>query len=371
MANQSIGTPRFYLDFTQLAKAKGYVYSEDSTPSSENIIDGGDPKNVWNFDYTNPTNYTADTSNYGSFTFKCPPFWSALPAESEEQNNRDWARLMSTVNYGAILNHNLRTKYVGINGTLAQTVLFYGNSEEKNYYEIHSGVNYGDPFYSSFLQYDGYTIFIFNDATYLMDESNENPEKFSQFGMRIRNNQEESPLSSSLSFDIGAITFGKYIDMPNSPDLNVKKTVEYDGVNIKRSLGGSDLVQINHQGQPDWLVGEPWALKDYASNGRVGRNGRRSWDLSFSYISNDDLFYDLSQNPVGTTQRSDNYIDATNEIQLIWDLSLGGALSFIFCPDKDADNPEFAVCRLDQDSLVSTQVAYQTWNISMRVVEVW
>ena len=162
MANQSIGTPRFYLDFTQLAKAKGYVYSEDSTSSSENIIDGGDPKNVWNFDYTNPTNYTADTSNYGSFTFKCPPFWSTLPAEWEEQNNRDWARLMSTVNYGAILNHNLRTKYDGI---LTQTALFYGNSEERNYYEIHSGVNYGDPFGSSFLSYDGYTIFIFNDAT--------------------------------------------------------------------------------------------------------------------------------------------------------------------------------------------------------------
>ena len=73
-----------------------------------------------------------------------------------------------------------------------------------------------------------------------------------------------------MNFDIGAITFGKYIDMPHSPDLSVKKSVEYDGVKIKRSLGGSDLVQINHQGQPDWLVGEPWTRKDYASNGRVG-----------------------------------------------------------------------------------------------------
>ena len=48
-----------------------------------------------------------------------------------------------------------------------------------------------------------------------------------------------------------------------------------------------------------------------------------------------------------------------------------GAFSFIFTPDKDATNPEFAQCRLDQNSLSATQVAYQTWNISMNIVEVW
>ena len=184
-------------------------------------------------------------------------------------------------------------------------------------------------------------------------------------------------MGSDTNFDIGALTFGKYIDMPHSPDLSVKKSVEYDGVNVSRSLGGADYVQVNHQGQPDWLVGEPWTLKDYPSNGRVGRNGRRSWDLDFSYISNDDLFYDLNERVVGGTatidpnDSSETAFDGTNEIQQLWDLTLGGALSFVFCPDKDATNLEFAVCRLDQDSLVATQVSPRVWNISMRVVEVW
>ena len=32
---------------------------------------------------------------------------------------------------------------------------------------------------------------------------------------------------------------------------------------------------------------------------------------------------------------------------------------------------EFAICRLDQDSLTFSQVAYQTWSVSMNIMEVW
>ena len=48
--------------------------------------------------------------------------------------------------------------------------------------------------------------------------------------------------------------------MPNAPDLNLTKSIEYEGVDIKRSLGGADYVQINHTGTPDWRNGEPITL---------------------------------------------------------------------------------------------------------------
>ena len=164
--------------------------------------------------------------------------------------------------------------------------------------------------------------------------------------------------------------------MPNSPDLKVTKSVEYDGITLQRSLGGADYVQINHLGCPDWLNGEPFSLSSSSHKGRVGKNGRRRWKMKFSYISNDKLFYDITEsNIAGQMEYNDNGepigFTATNEIQQIWDLTLGGALPFIFCPDKDAANKEFCVCRLDQDTISAKQVAHNTWSISMNVYEVW
>ena len=52
-------------------------------------------------------------------------------------------------------------------------------------------------------------------------------------------------------------------------------------------------------------------------------------------------------------------------------LTKNGALPFIFSPDSKADNLEFAICMLDQDSISFKQIAYQTWNVSMSVREVW
>ena len=378
MANQTVATPRFYLDFTQLAKAKGY--REYTTSYSENLSSDDDPKNlnVWDFDYAKTTNYTANTSGSSDLTFNCPPFWA------EGEDVWDWSKLMSTVNFAGFINHNLYSSY-GTQGDVVPKIIpqWFGDDEISIAETASPSFNCGG---SSSLEADGYSIMHISPTAQFANIDQR--ARAGQFKMGIG---VEGDLSSDVNFDIGAITFGKYIDMPHSPDLSVKKSVEYDGVKISRSLGGSDIVQVNHQGCPDWLVGEPWVLKPYGAdngvkgNGRIGRNGRRSWDLNFSYISNDDLFYDLRERTVGGASRQEgqNYdegsVAPTNEIQLLWDLTLGGALSFMFCPDKDAtftysdsdDFAEFAVCRLDQDSLVATQVAHQTWNISMRVVEVW
>ena len=41
MANQSIGTPRFYIDFTQLFKTKGFYFWEEGL-QNVNKIDNND-----------------------------------------------------------------------------------------------------------------------------------------------------------------------------------------------------------------------------------------------------------------------------------------------------------------------------------------
>ena len=98
--------------------------------------------------------------------------------------------------------------------------------------------------------------------------------------------------------------------------------------------------------------------------------------MKFSYISNDDLFYNINSSNIAgeeiVNQNGDVIgFNSTSEIQQLWDLTLGGALPFVFTPDKDADEPELCVCRLDQASLSATQVAYNTWNITMNIYESW
>ena len=60
---------------------------------------------------------------------------------------------------------------------------------------------------------------------------------------------------------------------------------------------------------------------------------------------------------------------ATNEVQQIFDLTLGGALSFIFQPDKNTE--EYAICRLDQNEFSTRQVAHNVYSVSMNIIETW
>ena len=404
MANQSVGTPRFFIDFTQLAKAKGFSYPQIDADTSENIIGGGDPRNVWDFDYSKTTSYTAESSQSASYDFKMAPFWTMDPDELPQGVSTSWAGLMGSANFVGLINHNIITSYNGVTaeGNLKIRPYFKGfddgdlSQEHQNFATmIDSIVNAPSHTEGECSTYfDGY-CFAEMEFDALQYGAATSPSVYSQFGLRLETFGDT--YDSDFSFDLGAITFGRYIDMPNAPDLNVKKSVEYDGTSIKRTLGGSDYVQVNHQGCPDWVTGEPWVsyeyddlhnyqkeYENYPGLGRFGRNGRRSWDLSFSYIGTYDMFYDLSERAVGLQKGTQNHNgiaiswqNTRDHMQLVWDLTLGGALSFVFCPDKDANKatnntePEFAVCRLDQDSLVATQVAHNTWNVSMRVVEVW
>ena len=64
-------------------------------------------------------------------------------------------------------------------------------------------------------------------------------------------------------------------------------------------------------------------------------------------------------------------------MQEIWDLTLGGALAFVFCPDstKTDEDLEFAICKLDTDTFTADQVSYNSsgivWNVRIKIIEVW
>ena len=94
MANQSINSPRFFIDFTQLARIKGYYYWEDGVKNVNKISNDQDEfnNNIWNFDFYKPQTYTSTDTN--------PDFYFYL------NQNRSFSRLVSQSNWAGFFNHN-------------------------------------------------------------------------------------------------------------------------------------------------------------------------------------------------------------------------------------------------------------------------
>ena len=346
MANQSIGTPRFFIDFTQLAKLKGQFYWEEGIQNVNHIFNNSleSNNNIWNFDFYKNQTYEA-ISDDPSFYF-------------HTNNDESFSRIAGACNWAGFFNHNFASSFSQV------PTIKFGLFRASETFDFRSLTETSNVDVNVVVSKDGFSIGTF-------DELGGDDVDIIILGLR------DLTIDATTPFSVACASFGRYYDMPNSPDLSITKSIQYEGVKIQRTLGGSDYVQINNSGTPNWISGEPFALvHPDESSSRFGRHGRRSWKLKFSYISNDDLFFDLNRpNVFGdliNAEGSDsNEISAGSEIQQIFDLTLGGALSFIFCPDKDATNPEFAQCRLDQESLQATQVAHQTWDVSMNIVEIW
>jgi len=194
--------------------------------------------------------------------------------------------------------------------------------------------------------------------------------------------------------DIGSVVVGNYYDMPHSPDLNLKLTTEYDGIKTTQTKGGATLSNALYTKPADWGNQGAWQLGTNASN---FRSGRRSWDLSFSYFSDTDIMpinasqshaayssngYNVNSNPTdintgsengGTAgQFQSNILDGDDFFSQVINRTMGGHLPFIFQPDNANNNPDqFAICRFEMDSITYTQVANNTYNLKLKIREVW
>ena len=105
------------------------------------------------------------------------------------------------------------------------------------------------------------------------------------------------PAINTTESHIGGISIGNMYDMPVSPDLNLSMNIEFDGYDNTKTLNGSTLTNTRYMGSPWWYDNsgnkiEPWAnySEGEVPTGVSKRNGRRTWNLKFSYMSDKDLF---------------------------------------------------------------------------------
>ena len=198
------------------------------------------------------------------------------------------------------------------------------------------------------------------------DNNSLNPE-LEGFSLRSLDETNNDYIDVFCSSPLGSIVVGTYYDMPHSPDLSLKLSVEMDGVKNIQTKGGATLSNATYTKPADWGSGGALQLGDNQNY----RNGRRVWDLSFSYLSDTDVM------PVLGIQNYDDAIttdilDGTDFFSQVWNKTMGGHLPFIFQADNSINSPDgFAICRFDMNSLVLTQVGINLYNCSLKIRESW
>ena len=386
--SKQVKTPRFYVDMVSFLHATGDLDWNGSKGGAELL-------------YMNPSNPYIRESTTTHVIFKIGKNTNRSPKTS------------FGINFAAVLNHNLASDDSGfkINGIRG----FATNGDDSDWENLTSGTNFGDSVLNSnwsggrlYPTYNGTSIFTLNDTI---------EGYWRQFDVRYDG---DDTLDLEYNHQLGSLVVGKYFDCPNSPDLNLTMSRRFDGIKKQKTIGGKTLPSIYYDGPVEWEMNGPDGTYKYppfeldlatgipdlitddedtpdidesnlaaviadfnqrAKSG-LGRKGLRSWKLTFSYISEDNMWMD---NEVSSKVTSDSIDDgeiptggsdpnpmlSDDSFNFVWNCTLGGSLPFIFQPDNTNNNPDqFSICTFRDSSLSVKQVAFNTYSLSITIDEV-
>ena len=166
--------------------------------------------------------------------------------------------------------------------------------------------------------------------------------------------------NDTVDLKIGCIIFGEFYDMPHSPDLSVKRSIMYDGVSVQESIGGQRYGNATHRGRRYVGQGNQTPFVQ-ASQGYYVYGGRMSYDMSFSYLGSDVL---MPSDYKSEVSGSDTVVAD------VWNRTSGNLLPFIFTSDGSSTaESDYLFARFGQNSLDMSQVALDTFNVSMKIEE--
>ncbi len=158
---------------------------------------------------------------------------------------------------------------------------------------------------------------------------------------------------------VGCILWGVVYDFPNAPDMNIKKSFEYDGVKINQSLGGQKYSHATHLNNSPWTTTQAWS----SSNNKGFKSGRKKLDMSFSYLSESNAFpTDLYG--FESTRKDESMVN-----RLIM-MTNGGMYPLLLQLDETDANEDdgFLWCRLNNKPSFD-QIAHNTFNTKLSFLE--
>ena len=365
MSYQNVGTPRFYVDWNSY-----YNALEVYTATAIYRADTDEKGSYFSMGMLNPSNQRYISPQDIAVGHNC----------SIRYNSDKWILDPEQVNWGGVLGHNLKTVdssyFFSLGVDVGTTELHY-----PYFNAINDIVNSNlETEVVSKPQLDGFSLVELNgtNATYTIE-----PTKIKKNHLGFTN---IASTSVGKQFKFGSWCIGNYFDMPNSPDLSLKLSFEYDGVKTIQTRGGATLSNAIYTKPADWGDGGAWQLGSDVDGNTVDnlRSGRRVWDLSFSYISDSDLMPKVAAttnlgsgdneyiNPDTNTAYENSLLQGNDFFSQVWNRTLGGHLPFIFQANNSNNSPDqFSICRFDMNTLQYDQVANNVYNVKLKIREVW
>ena len=179
------------------------------------------------------------------------------------------------------------------------------------------------------------------------------------------------------SFNISDMSVGWSYEMPHSPDMELTQSMSNESLKTQTTKGGVTLTNTGWNHQPYWGSFPAWArgtaipgtaFHSSVFGGNIFSNGRRSWNLKFSYVSDEDLFPSALHDSYGIFVKinDDSFSIKDNfASKVLPTINLG--LPFIFQPDSTVE--EYAIVRANSDSVTFNQVANNVYDVSMSLTE--
>ena len=350
MSYKNVGSPVFYVDYLLWLKTLGLPYIWDTS------LVGFDNATLSETISLNPAKQTTlYTDGIGSGEYMeliAPP---AIPHPTiSGQNTR----------YFAVLGHNYHSASSAIN--VSQT----GGIDV---------VNTGP-------QYDGFSIMTNYQELHYEDAGN----PAIPYGVyRV------SYGDATNNLKVGCYSVGNFYQM-RSPDLNLSMEIEYGGVSTIETKGGASLSNSYYSKPPAWGGGlGAWELGgvDSAGHGIPGseraklqKSGRRTWSLSWSFLSDSFLFPETSalsnlgnddftyagDAPTASEAFNQTLLTDNNFYSQVIHKTNGGQLPFIFQPDSSNNSSDqFCIARIVGNSIKFTQTSVNTYSIKLKIRESW
>mgnify|MGYP003648758783 CR=1 FL=1 len=171
---------------------------------------------------------------------------------------------------------------------------------------------------------------------------------------------------------IGSIMIGEYIDFPQTPELDIKTSVSYEGSSTQTSLGGNTYSSSTHLGQPTWAITTPWNLSTTSNQQTYSflkRHGRINHSLQFKYLADTDVFSSVAglESTSGT-----NWHDSGSLHNSFFNKIIGNRLPFLFVIDNSSTSVgDYGMFRLADNKFSVSQVASQVYDMSLNLTETW
>ena len=346
MSYNSVGRPKFYIDAFLLARQLGHISQENAQG-----------KSFLNAVNTTDITLNADTKRVFNFFFSKRQYYNSIT-------------------HCFILGHRLLEDNLRF-----QVWMSDGNTTR--------GL-FAKEFFDSNAQYNGWTKLEKNEPITNFDAIKLVCQIQPNTALEQQLSGAETSLTVPTSTPIGDISFGWSYTMTQSPDLELTQTFSNESLKVQTTKGGATLTNKGWNQPPKWGIYPQWK----ASPNDVAYPTRRSWNLKFSFISDEKLMpqffneLDTTNSNRGIFERTsvstddggtpDDDTDDTvlqsftikdNFLTKVYSGTNGFMLPFLFQPDHNVD--EYAICRVNQDSVVFTQVAHRVYDVSLNIIEVW